>query len=249
MPVVGCVHGASADGGEANVAALRKGLGETGFVEGRNLAIEYRYADNDYSRLPGLVAELARRRVTVILALGGGVVTRAVKIATADVPIVFVQGDDPVTIGLVASLNRPGGNVTGIFFLSSDLGPKRLGLLKELVPAATRGADALVVGGSSLFATRRVQLATLAAIHRLPAVFYTRGTAEVGGLMSYGADISDAVRQGGNYVGRILKGEKPADLPVMQSTKFELILNLQTARSLGLTVPPTLLAIADAVIE
>jgi putative ABC transport system substrate-binding protein len=300
MPVVGCLHAASADVQEANVAALRKGLSETGFVEGRNLAIDYRYADNDYNRLPALVTELARRRVAVILALGGGLVTRAVKTATAAIPIVFVQGDDPVTMGLVASLNRPGGNVTGITFLSSELGPKRLGLLKELVPAATRyallvnpnspttdavvadmktaaasierhidvfaagsireidaafaelarrGADALVVAGSSLFATRGVQLATLAAIHRLPAIYYTRSTAEVGGLMSYGANISDALRQGGIYVGRILKGEKPADLPVMQSSKFELILNLQTARSLGLTVPPTLLAIADEVIE
>jgi putative ABC transport system substrate-binding protein len=140
MPVVGCLHAASADAQEANVAALRKGLSETGFVEGRNLAIDYRYADNDYNRLPALVTELARRRVAVILALGGGLVTRAVKTATAAIPIVFVQGDDPVTMGLVASLNRPGGNVTGITFLSSELGPKRLGLLKELVPAATRYA-------------------------------------------------------------------------------------------------------------
>ena len=300
MPVVGWLHAVSPEGQEANVAALRKALSENGFVEGRNVVIEYRFANNDYNRLPELAADLVRRKVAVILALGGAVVTRAAKSATTDIPIVFVQGQDPVAMGLVASLNRPGGNITGISFLSAELGPKRLGLLKELVPTAARyavlvnpndpatdlvvadlraaaasvgreievfgagsireidsafaelvqkGCDALVVGASSLLATRRVQIATLAAIHRLPAIYYTRQSVEVGGLMSYGADIPDAMYQGSTYVGRILKGAKPADLPVVQSAKFEFVLNLQTARSLGLDVPPGLLAITDAVIE
>ena len=243
---------------------------------------------------------MVRRQVAVILALGGAVVTQAAKNANANIPIVFVQGDDPVATGLVASLNRPAGNVTGIAFLSTELGPKRLGLLKELVPAATRyallvnplspttdliiadmraaaasigreievfaastvreidsafamlvrkGCDALVVGSSSLFATRGVQLATLAALNRLPAMYYTRASVEVGGLMSYGANIPDAVYQGSIYVCRILQGEKPADLPIIQSAKFEFVLNLQTARSFGLDVPPALLALADEVIE
>ena len=301
LPVIGWLHAVSPeDRQEANMAALRKGLAEHGLVEGRNFAIEYRFADNDYNRLPELAADLVRRQVAVILALGGTMVTRAAKAATSNIPIVFVQGQDPIAMGLVASLNRPGGNVTGIAFLSAELGPKRLRLLSELVPAASRyallvnpndpatdsvvadlrtaaasiareievfgagnireidsafaelvrtGCDALVVGASSLLATRRVQIATLAAIHRLPAIYYTRDSVEVGGLMSYGANIPDAVYQSATYVARILKGEKPADLPVIQSTKFEFVLNLQTARSLGLTVPPTLLAVADEVIE
>ena len=300
MPVVGYVHAVSPEDQEANLAAFRKALAGRGFVEGRNVAVEYRYAHNDYTRLPELVADLVRRQVAVILALGGAVVTQAAKNATANIPIVFVQGDDPVATGLVASFNKPAGNVTGIAFLSTELGPKRLGLLKELVPAATRYAllvnplspttdliiadmraaaasigreievfaastvreidsafaalvrkpcDALVVGSSSLFATRGVQLATLAALNRLPVMYYTRSSVEVGGLMSYGADIPGAVYQGGTYVGRILQGEKPADLPIVQSVKFEFVLNLQTARSFGLDVPPALLAIADAVIE
>jgi putative tryptophan/tyrosine transport system substrate-binding protein len=299
-PVVGYLHAVTPEGQEANVAALRKGLGEHGLVEGRNLAIEYRFANNDYNRMPELAANLVHGDVAVILALGGAVTTRAAKAATTKTPIVFVQGQDPVAMGLVASLNRPGGNVTGIAFLASELGPKRLGLLRELVPAAShyallvnpndpatesivaglrtaagaigreievfsagsireidsafaglvrKGCDALVVGNNSLLATRRVQIATLAAIHRLPAIYYTRASVEVGGLMSYGADISDAVYQSATYVARILKGEQPADLPVMQSAKFEFVLNLQTARSLGLDVPPTLLALADEVIE
>jgi putative ABC transport system substrate-binding protein len=300
LPVIGWLHAVAPEGQEANMAALRKGLAEHGLVEGRNFAIEYRFADNDYNRLPELAADLVRRQVAVILALGGTMVTRAAKAATSNIPIVFVQGQDPIAMGLVASLNRPGGNVTGIAFLAAELGPKRLRLLRELVPAASRyallvnpndpatdsvvadlrtaaasigletavfgagsvreidsafaelaraGCDALVVGSNSLLATRRVQIATLAAIHRLPAIYYRRDSVEVGGLMSYGADVPDAVYQSATYLSRIIKGDKPADLPVIQSAKFEFVLNLQTARSLGLTVPPSLLAIADEVIE
>jgi len=300
LPVIGYFHAVSPEGQEANLAAFRKGLGEHGLVEGRNFAIEYRFANNDYSRLPELAADLVHREVAVILALGGAVVTRAAKAATPKIPIVFVQAQDPIAMGLVASLNRPGGNVTGIAFLAAELGPKRLGLLRDLVPAAShyallvnpndpatesvtadlraaaasigrgievfaagspreidsafaelvqKGSDALVVGASSLLANRGVQIATLAAIHRLPAIYYTRNSVEVGGLMSYGANIPDAIHQSATYVARILKGEKPADLPVVQAAKFEFVLNMQTARSLGLDVPAGLLAIADAVIE
>jgi putative ABC transport system substrate-binding protein len=282
------------------IAGLRKGLSEAGFVDGRNVALEFRSADNQVGKLPELVADLVRRRVAVIVAAGGAASAQAAKAATASIPIVFSQGDDPVATGLVASFNRPGGNVTGVYFLSSELGPKRLGLLKELVPGAARyallvnpdnpstasivaelraaaagiarqievftagsirgidtafadlvrsRAEALVVGGSSLFIDRRVQIATLAAHHRLPAIYYDRRVAEVGGLMTYGANIADAMRQAGTYVGRILKGEKPVDLPVMQTVKFEFIINLQTARTLRIEVPPTLLALADEVIE
>ena len=300
MPVVGYLHSVSPATQDANVAALRRGLGEQGLVEGPNYAIEYRFANNDYNRLPELAADLVRREVAVILALGGAFVTQAAKAATTKIPIVFVEAQDPVATGAVASLNRPGGNVTGIAFLAAELGPKRLGLLKELVPAAShyallvnpndpatesivaglrmaagsigreievfaagsareidqafaelvrKGSDALVVGANSLLANRGVQIATLAAIHRLPAIYYTRANVEVGGLMSYGANIPDAVHQGAAYVARILKGEKPADLPVIQSAKFEFVLNLQTARSLGLDVPPTMLTLADEVID
>jgi putative tryptophan/tyrosine transport system substrate-binding protein len=301
VPVIGWLTTAGPETQDpANLPALRKGLGEHGFVEGRNLAIEYRYANNDFNRLPELAADLVRRRVAVILAMGGAVTARASKAATANIPIVFAMGDDPVRTGLVTSLNRPGGNITGTAFMSAELGPKRLGLLKELVPAATRyallvnpdtpasdlttadmrgaaasigreievfaarnsreidlafsdlgrkGAEALVVANSALFATRKVQLATLAAIHRLPAIYYTRNTVEVGGLMSYGANIPDAIYHAAKYAGRILKGEKPAELPVLQASKFEFVLNMQTARGLGLDVPPGLLAITDDVIE
>jgi putative tryptophan/tyrosine transport system substrate-binding protein len=300
VPVIGVLRAQSSEGIERTLAPFRQGLTETGFVEGRNVALDIRTADNDYSRLPELAADLVRRRVAVIYASGGSVSALAAKAATASIPIVFGMGDDPVRSGVVASLNRPGGNVTGSAFLSTELGPKRLGLIRELVPAAARyaalvnpdnpatdsivanlraaaaalgkpievftarnareidlafadivrsGADALVVGGSSLFPNRRVQIATLAAHHRLPAIYYDRETVEVGGLMSYGANIQESNRQAGIYVGRILKGEKPADLPVIQSVKFEFVLNLQTARTLGLTVPTTLLAQADEVIE
>ena len=302
MPVVGILRAqsSSSDSVERTVAPLRRGLGEAGFIEGRNVAFEIRSADNDYSRLAELAADLVRRRVSVIYTGGGEVSAHAAKAATTAIPIVFTMGGDPVASGVVPSLNRPGGNITGIAFLTTELGPKRLGLLKELAPAAMRyaalvnpanpattvitaelrlaaasigkpiefftassireidtafaelvrnGAQALIVGGSSLFPNRAVQLATLAAHHRLPAIYYERQTVEVGGLMSYGANISEAVRLSGVYVGRILKGEKPSDLPITLSTKFEFVINLQTARTLGLTIPPGVLAIADEVIE
>ena len=298
--MIGLLRAQSTEGIERNLAPLRKGLAETGLIEGRHFAIEMRSAENDYSRLAELAADLVRHRVALIYAGGGVVSALAAKAATTSIPIVFSMGDDPVASGLVASFNRPGGNITGIAFLTTELGAKRLGLLKELVPGAARyaalvnpanpateriiaelrsaaaaigkqlevfpasnnreidsafaqlvqkGADALIVGGSSLFPNRSVQVATLAAHHHLPAIYYDRKTVEVGGLMSYGANLRDAFLQTGLYIGRILKGEKPADLPVMQATKSEFVLNLQTARTLGLTVPPTLLALADEVIE
>jgi putative ABC transport system substrate-binding protein len=300
IPSIGYLHAATPESAAANLPALRKGLSESGFIEGSNLAIEYRFAGNDYNRLEELAADLVRRRVAVIVALGGAVAARAAKAATGGIPIVFAIGDDPVATGLVTRLNRPGGNVTGVTFLSSELGPKRLGLLNQLVPgvgryavlvnpnsadaealtaearaaaaaigkqveffAATSAAQidaafaelarkevgALVISSNSFFAERRVQLATLAATHHLPTIYYDRRSAEVGGLMSYGANILEAVRQTGIYAGRILKGEKPADLPVMQAVKFEFVINMQTARALALIVPPALLAIADEVIE
>jgi putative ABC transport system substrate-binding protein len=298
MPVVGYLHAGSFEAG--NVGAFRKGLGEVGFVEGHNLSIEYRAAHDHYDLLPELAADLVRHRVSLIYAGGGTAAVIAAKAATQTIPIVFALGGDPVARGLVASFNRPGGNVTGVTFLSYEVGPKRVGLLNELVPGASRyallvnpeipetesltaelraaaarigkqiemftarsvseinsafadlvrgGAEALVVGSSNFFNTRRVQLATLAAYHRLPATYDDRRAVEVGGLMSYGASFEDTFRQAGLYVGRILKGEKPANLPVMQPTRFELVINLETAKVLGLTVSPTLIAIADEVIE
>ena len=297
IPVVGFLDATAPDQG---TAAFLKGLSESGFMEGRNVAMEIRSANNDYRRLPELAADLVRRRVDVIYANGGSVAALAAKAATTNIPIVFAMGDDPVASGLVTDLGRPGGNVTGIAFLSTELGPKRLGLLNALVPAAThyallvnpdapntkvsvaglraaadsigrhvevftasdirqidaafadlvrKGAEALIVGSSSLLNSRRVQLATLAAHYHLPAIYYDRRNVEVGGLMSYGADILDAVRLAGVYASRILKGDKPADLPILQATKFEFAINLETARTLGLTVPPSLPAIADEVIE
>jgi putative ABC transport system substrate-binding protein len=296
IPVVGYLSATTSD----IVRDVQKGLSETGFVEGRNLSVEARFANNNYSQLPQLAADLVRRRVSVIYASGGAVAVRAAKAATSTVPIVFAMGADPVAMGFVASLNRPGGNITGISFLSNELGAKRLGLLNELVPRASRyaalvnlqapgtdslvaefraaasvigkqievfsasdadeidsafaqlvskGAEALVVGSSSLFNSRGVQLATLGAYHRLPAIYYDRRLVELGGLMSYGASITEASRQAGVYVGRIPKGEKPSDLPVMQMTQFDLVINLRTTKTLGLTVPPTLRALATEVIE
>jgi putative tryptophan/tyrosine transport system substrate-binding protein len=282
------------------VAAFRKGLSETGFVEGRNVAIEYRWAHDDFARLPELAADLVRRRVAVIAAPGSSPGGLAAKAATTTIPIVFSTGVDPVQAGLVASFNRPGGNVTGILSMSLELGPKRLGLLHELLPGAARFAmlidptspnaesevtdlqaaaatigrqievfyagtnrdidtafaslvqkrsDALWVAPNTLFINRRVQIVTLAARHAVPAAYPDRQITEVGGLMSYGSSQADIHRQVGIYTGRILKGEKPADLPVMQPTRFEFVINLQTARTLGIEVPPTLLALADEVIE
>jgi putative ABC transport system substrate-binding protein len=299
MPVIGFLNPTSPDTVADRLRAFREGLKETGYVEGGNVAIEYRWAEGQYDRLPALAAELVRRQVAVIVAAQGGSTVLAAK-ATTTIPIVFLVGDDPVRLGLVSSLARPGGNLTGVNFLTGELGAKRLELLRALVPAAARVAalvnpanpanestlrdvvpaaraiglqiqvfnastsreinaafatlvgeqpDALFVGGDALFTSRRVQLATLAARHAVPAIYSARDYAEVGGLMSYGSNLTDAFRQVGVYTGRILKGAKPADLPVVQSSKFELVINAETARILGLNVPPTLLAVADEVIE
>jgi putative tryptophan/tyrosine transport system substrate-binding protein len=279
--------------------AFRQGIGETGYVEGRNVAIEYRWAQDQYDRLPDLAADLVRSQVTVIAAhdTPSAIVAKA---ATTTIPIVFVSAGDPVKLGLVASLNQPGGNVTGVTFVSAELGAKQLGLLHELQPGAVRVAvlvdpnypltesfvsdvqaaassirkqievleaptgrdvdmafarlaqkstDALLVAPSPLLNNRRVQVVTLAAHHRVPAIYSWREAAEVGGLMSYGTSVSDAYRLAGVYTGRILKGEKPVDLPVIQSVKFEFVINLNTAKAFGLSFPPGLLAIADEVIE
>jgi putative ABC transport system substrate-binding protein len=299
MPVIGLLSGSTPVGRAHLLTAFLRGLRESGYVEGENVAIEYRWAQDQFDRLPDLAAELARRRVAVIAAIDTPAAIAA-KAATTTVPVVFASGGDPVREGLVASLSRPGGNVTGVSFLASETGTKLLGLLLELLPGAVRiGAlvdpkwpftepfvadvraaaaairkpidvlpastggdidavfasfaqkpvDALVVGPSALTNSRRVQITTLATYHRVPAIYTLREFIEVGGLMSYGASITDAQRQAGIYAGRILKGQKPADLPVMQSTKFEFVINLNTAKAFGLSFPPGLLAIADEVIE
>jgi putative ABC transport system substrate-binding protein len=301
MPVIGLLHTQSPEGFTEFLRAFRQGLKDAGFVEGDNVIIVYRWGENQVDRLPELAADLVRRKVVVIAATGGPPSSLAAKAATTTVPIVFSMGDDPVRLGLVASLARPGGNLTGINFLNAELTAKRLELLRELVPAAIRVAvlidpadatntestlrdlepasramglqiqvlnasssrdisaafgvlarerpDALFVGPNSFFVVRRLQLALLAASHRLPATYSVREIAEAGGLMSYGANVRDAYRQVGVYTGRVLKGEKPADLPVVQASKFELVINAETARILGITVPPMLLARADEVIE
>jgi putative tryptophan/tyrosine transport system substrate-binding protein len=301
MPVVGALSSVSPDGYSERLRAFRQGLREVGYVEGQNIAIDYRWAEGHYDRLPEMVADLIGRQVTVIAAMNT-VAALAAKAATTTVPIVFIAGENPVRLSLVASLARPGGNATGINFFNQELTAKRLELLRELMPAATRVAvlinpanagnadatvqdveaavrtmalqvveivkastsgeiqtaferlararpDALFVGSDPFFTVRRVQLANLAARHAIPSSFPVRDNVEAGGLMSYGTNINDAFRQLGVYTGRILKGDKPADLPVMQSTKFELVINLPTAKLLGLDVPPTLLARADEVIE
>jgi putative ABC transport system substrate-binding protein len=300
MPVIGLVSSGSADSSTDRVRAFRKGLGETGYVEGRNVTVEYRWAEGQFDRLPALMADLVRRRVAVIATFGDNAAIAA-KAATATIPIVCGVTEDPVKLGLVASLARPSGNLTGINFFAAEVDAKRLGLLHQLVPKAVRVAvlwnpagdtpgntelrdlqeaartiglqirilnattigeidaafatfarerpDALFVVGDALFNSRRVQIASLAARDRIPAAYAGREYLLVGGLMSYGTDISDAFRQVGVYTGSILKGAKPADLPVVQSTKFELVINLQTARLLGIEVPPALLALADEVIE
>jgi putative ABC transport system substrate-binding protein len=300
VPAIGLLS-AGSQGSAAQVAApaLHKGLAELGYVEGRNLAIEYRYAEGQYDRLPAMATDLVRRQVVAIVA-SPTPAALAAKAATASIPIIFGVPDDPVKLGLVASLARPGGTATGVSFLLSDLGDKQLGLLHELVPTAKRfgllvnpgnpnvedittamktsasvigaeiivskardtheieaaftallsaKAEALVVGTDPFFYSRRVHLATLATRHALPAVYNVREYAEAGGLMSYGTSLREVYRNVGNYTARILKGERPADLPVVQSTKFDFVINLRTARALGLEVPPTLLARADEVIE
>jgi putative ABC transport system substrate-binding protein len=299
MPVVGYLNPATPEGFSDYLRALRQGLKESGYVEGENVAIEYRWAENQIDRLPALAADLVRRRVALIVAVAPPAALAA-KAATTTIPIVFGMGDDPVKIGLVTSLARPGGNLTGIDFFSSELGAKRMELSREMVPAAARVAvlgdptfplteslvrdsetaaramglqvkvlsastsreinaafanfvrerpDVLYVGTSTFFISRRVQLTQLAARHAVPAIYSVRQYTDAGGLMSYGTSLTDAFRQMGVYTGRILKGVKPADLPVIQSTKFELVINAETARMLNLTVPPSLLAIADEVIE
>ena len=258
MPVVGLLRGASLDAIGNELRAFRQGLKDAGYIEGENVAIEYRTADNRIDRLPEVIADLIRGPVAVIASTDNPS-TRAAKAATPTIPVVFVVGEDPVSLGLVASLARPGGNLTGINFFSVELVAKRLELLRDLVPGAEIDAafasfvrerpDALSVGPGSFFNSRRVQLAQLATFHRVPAIYPVRQSAEAGGLMSYGASLMDAFRHMGAYTGRILKGAKPADLPVVQSTKFELVINHQTARMLGLTVPDKLLVAADEVIE
>jgi ABC-type uncharacterized transport system substrate-binding protein len=300
LPVIGWLNARSPDDTAHLVAAFGRGLGEGGFVEGQNVMIEYRWALGQYDRLPAMAAELVRRSVTVLASAGGEPAALAAKAATSTIPIVFVIGGDPVEQGLAASLNRPGGNSTGVSVLTSTLEPKRLGLLRELVPRAVaigvlmnpnypqfesqlrdveeaarainlqihvlrastdREIDAafktiaqgripaLSVAADPFFDTRRDKLVDLAVRHAVPAMYHFREFAAAGGLVSYGVDISDAYRLVGVYTGRILKGDKPADLPVQQSTKLELIINLKTAKALGLEIPPMLLATADEVIE
>jgi putative tryptophan/tyrosine transport system substrate-binding protein len=300
IPVIGCLNSAAAAPIAHLLAAFRRGLGETGFVEGQNVAIEYRLAEGQYDRLPALAADLVNRRVSVIAVGGGTVSALAAKAATAAIPIVFISDSDPVKIGLVASINRPGANVTGIHQLTAGLEAKRIGLLHELVPGATtiavlvnpnytdaeaqikevqeaartlglqlqvlsasregdfdaafaaviaRRAGALLIASDPFLFSRRNQLVALAARHAIPSIYQFRECAAIGGLMSYGTRITDSYHQVGVYTGRILKGAKPADLPVVQSTKFEFVINLKTAKSLGLTISPTLVAQADDVIE
>jgi putative ABC transport system substrate-binding protein len=301
MPVIGFFDTHSPEATADRLRAFHRGLKESGYVEGENVVIAYRWAEGQNERLPELAAELVRRQVAVIATTGGTPSALAAKAATTTIPIVFAVPEDPVRLGLVASLARPGGNATGINFFNVEVAAKRLELLRELVPAAVHVAvlvnptnvanteatlkavqlagramglqmqvvrastsreidaafgtivrerpDALFVGGDALFNSRRLQFALLAARHGLPATYPSRDYAVSGGLMSYGTDVTDAFRQVGAYTGRILKGAKPADLPVLQSNKFELVINHQTARILGLTVPDKLLVAADEVIE
>jgi putative ABC transport system substrate-binding protein len=301
VPVVGLVQAGSRDATPASfLSAFRTGLGEVGFVGGQNVTVEYHWIEGYYNHLPALMADLVGRKVAVIATVASTPVTLAARAATSSIPIVFGVGDDPVRMGLVASINRPGGNATGVNFFNQEVVAKRLGLLHQLVPTATHVAvvtvpanqnttfvlkqleeaasilnlqlhvykastiqeidaafeamvrdriGALFVAPDTFLVSRRVQLATLAAHNRLPASYPSRAVVEVGGLVSYAADISDAYRLAGTYVGRILKGANPADLPVVQSTKFEFVINLTTAKALGLTIPETLLATADEVIQ
>lgn len=300
LPVIGFLHPTSPDVPIDRLNGFRRGLKDAGYVEGENVKIEYRWAEGQNDRLPALAAELAHRRVAVIATIGNAPAS-AVKAATTTIPIVFVVAEDPVVLGLVASLSRPGGNATGVNVYNAELTAKRLELLRELVPAAARVAvlvnplnarttavtlrdvepaarrlglqlqvvnastsreinaafetfvhdrpDTLFVDPDPFLASRRIQLVHLATLHKVPAVYPVRDYAEAGGLMSYGSDITETFRQMGAYTGRILKGAKPADLPVVQASKFELVINAETARMLGLDVPPTLLSRANKVIE
>jgi len=299
MPVVGYLSGGSSGSSAPQLSAFRQSLNEAGYVEGRNVAIDYRFAEGKYDRLPVMAEELVRRQVTVIVA-ASSIPALAAKGATANIPIVFSSIDDPVALGLVASIARPGGNATGVHFFLSELGTKHLGLLRELVPTAARigllfnpnnanaqaatremtaaattmavaidlvqasdrsgidaafatlvrnKADALIVAADPFFFSRRLQLATLATRYALPAIYLVREFAEVGGLITYGTNVTEVYRQVGVYTGRILKGEKPADLPVVQASKFELVINAQTARTLGIKISDNLLSLADEVIE
>jgi len=300
IPVVGFINAGTADASTGRIAAFRKGLSEAGYTEGQNVIVEYHWLEGHYDRLPAVVTDLVQRRVAVI-ATRGIEAALAAKTATTTIPIVFGVGEDPVALGIVASLARPGGNATGVSFFAFEIDAKRFGLMHELLPKATRfavlvnpanatpteytskaikeaaralgldallfnastraeidatfaafgreRADALFIAGDAFFYSRSVQLATLAVRDRLPASYVSREMVEAGLLMSYGTIIADVFRQVGIYTGSILKGAKPADLPVLQSTKFEFVINLQTARSLNLDIPPTLLARADEVIE
>ena len=300
MPLIGFLTTRTATDSARLLTAFRKGLEETGFSEGRNLSVDYRFADGQLDRLPPLAADLARRPVAVLVAVGGGPSAVAAKAATSTIPIAFIIGSDPVALGLAASLSRPGGNATGMTIISADLAPKRLGLLRELVPNATSFAalsnprtpegraqlsdirtaaqasglkvrlleasdekgienafatlakdkvDALLVGSDPIFDVHRDRLVALVAAAAIPAIYQFRDFAVAGGLMSYDPDIADAYRQVGVYAGKILKGAQPADLPIQQPTKFQLVINLKTAKTLGLGVPANLLARADEVIE
>jgi putative tryptophan/tyrosine transport system substrate-binding protein len=301
MPVVGFINAGVADTSAGRVAAFRKGLSEAGYAEGQNVLVEYHWLEGDYERLPAVVADLVQRRVAVIATPGSQPATLAAKAATAMIPIVFGVGEDPVKLGLVASLARPGGNATGINFFNAEVTAKRLGLLHDLVPKSVRvavlinpanasiaettvqeveeaaratglqvqtfnastnreieatfaglvrdRADVLFVAPDAIFVSRRVQIVTLAMHYAIPASYHSREFVEVGGLMSYGTDSLDSFRQAGVYTGQILKGAKPSDLPVQQSTKFEFVINLQTARLLGIEVPNALLLVADETIE
>jgi putative ABC transport system substrate-binding protein len=299
-PVIGFISSLASRDQASIMTAFRHGLGDAGFTEGRNVTIEYRWAEGRYERLPELAADLTRRRVTVIAAISGTPSALAAKAATTTIPIVFAMASDPVDAGLIGSLNRPGGNITGTTFFTGLLGEKRVGLLRELVPAATTIAllvnpdnrsgvvdginaqaaalaiglrttifnvrdgreidnafatlakerpDAVYVNPDALFFNERNRIVALAARHAMPAIYADREAIEAGGLLGYGASRAEAYRQAGSYVGRILKGEKPGDLPVVLPTKYQLVINLKTAKALGLTIPDKLLALADEVIE